>query len=237
MSKYKLTDKYIEYDGRKLYRIEALIDIQGTLIKAGDKGGFVESERNLAQVSGAAWVYDDAQVSGDAQVYGDARVYGAARVSGDAQVYGDARVYGDAWVYGAARVSSQMHIKHGKLIIPVETFKEIEYIAATLNHYPINGEYALYKRVNKISDGVYASCRDKGFVYKTGKWKSVKDADPDIKRSCSSGIHVSTPEFWHEGDTIIALKIKLSDIITCLEGKVRAKRVFVIGECYSERLA
>jgi hypothetical protein len=58
--------------GRTLYRIRALVAI-GTLVSAGDLGGYIESEKNLAE-SGSAWVYGNAQVSGNAWVYGDARV-------------------------------------------------------------------------------------------------------------------------------------------------------------------
>ena len=84
MKKYKLTEetKISEWSGRKVTRIEAIIDFG--LVKAGTKGGFVEDERNLnvekeagnawvsgdAEVSGHAWVSDDAWVSGDARVYG-----------------------------------------------------------------------------------------------------------------------------------------------------------------------
>ena len=115
-----LKDEFIEFNGRKLYRIKALKDFHN--VKKGTVGGYIESEQNLSQegnawvssnarvygdarVSGNARVYGDAWVSGDAQVYDDARVYGDARVSGDAQVYGDAWVSGDAWVYGDARLS------------------------------------------------------------------------------------------------------------------------------------
>lgn len=49
-------------------------------IAAGTLGGWIESEENLAQFSGNAWV------SGDAKVYGNAWVYGDAWVSGNAQV-------------------------------------------------------------------------------------------------------------------------------------------------------
>ena len=85
--------------GRTVKRIRALVAIDGFGVSPGDLGGYVESETNLAQVSGNAWV------SGNAQVYGNARVYGDAWVYGNAQVYGDARVYGNAWVSGDARVS------------------------------------------------------------------------------------------------------------------------------------
>ena len=102
MKKYKLTEetKISEWSGRKVTRIEAIIDFG--LVKAGTKGGFVEDERNLnvEKEAGNAWVYGDAEVSGNAWVSGNARVYGDAWVSGDARVYGDAWVSGDARVYG-----------------------------------------------------------------------------------------------------------------------------------------
>jgi len=90
MKKYKLTEetKISEWSGRKVTRIEAIIDFG--LVKAGTKGGFVEDERNLnvEKEAGNAWVYGDAEVSGNAWVSGNARVYGDAWVSGDARVYG-----------------------------------------------------------------------------------------------------------------------------------------------------
>ena len=114
MNKYKiLKDQYIEVIGKKLYRIQALKDFARA--KAGDIGGYLESESNLSQ-SGNAWVYGDAWVCGNAQVYGDAQVCGNARVYGDAQVCGNAQVcdnarvcgnaqvFDNAWVYGDAWV-------------------------------------------------------------------------------------------------------------------------------------
>ena len=93
MKKFELTNDFIiNFLGKKLFRIKALIDIEKYDIKAGDLGGWVEKEENLSQ-HGNAWVS------------GNAMVYGNARVSGDARVYGDARVSGDAWVYGNAWVS------------------------------------------------------------------------------------------------------------------------------------
>ncbi len=58
--KYKLRpDLKLQLGSTTLYRIQRISD--------GELGGWVESEKNLSQVSGNAWVY------GDAQVYGDAR--------------------------------------------------------------------------------------------------------------------------------------------------------------------
>ena len=101
MKKYKLTEETKEYYGITLYRIEALKDF-GT-VKAGDKGGFIRSEDNLAH-EGNAWVYGNARVCGNAWVYGNARVYGNAWVEGNAWVYGNAWVCGNAWVYGNADI-------------------------------------------------------------------------------------------------------------------------------------
>ena len=87
MKKYELTAEFIEKWGKKLFRIKALISFGS--VEAGELGGYVEKEDNLAQ-DGDAWVYGDARVYGDAWVCGNARVYGNARVCGDAKVCGDA---------------------------------------------------------------------------------------------------------------------------------------------------
>lgn len=95
MKKYKLTNETIEYKGKKLYRIKALIDFGN--VEKGARGGFVEKEENLS-MSGNAWVCGDALVCGDAFVYGTAKVYGAAKIYGDAKVHGAAQVCDDALV-------------------------------------------------------------------------------------------------------------------------------------------
>lgn len=101
--KYKLTDEKIKYNDKTLYRIQALKDFGD--VKAGDLGGWVESERNLSQ-EGNCWVYDKAKVfdnalvSDNVRVFGNACVFENARVLGNARVFGIAYVYGDVWVYG-----------------------------------------------------------------------------------------------------------------------------------------
>ena len=81
MKKYELTAEFIEKWGKKLFRIKALISFGS--VEAGELGGYVEKEDNLAQ-DGNAWV------CGNAEVCGNARVYGDARVCGNAEVYGNA---------------------------------------------------------------------------------------------------------------------------------------------------
>lgn len=137
--KYELTDDIKCLDNNiTLHRIKALRDFGN--VKAGDLGGYIESEGNLSQngdswvgdyamVYGDAVVYDSAMVYGDARVYGNARVYDYARVCDHAKVhdtayisdfceiYGYANVCGDAWImdnahiYGCAEVSGDVWVK------------------------------------------------------------------------------------------------------------------------------
>ena len=73
MKKYKLTDETRLYGNITLYKIQALKDFLN--VKAGDLGGWVESDKNLFQRD-TCWVFGDAKVYGDAEVSGDARVFG-----------------------------------------------------------------------------------------------------------------------------------------------------------------
>ena len=65
--KYEITD--IVHEAYPfLHRIRALQDV-GDQVKAGDLGGFVESESNLeTDPSDGAWIFDDAIAAGDAYV-------------------------------------------------------------------------------------------------------------------------------------------------------------------------
>ena len=82
--KYELTDETMEWEGHILHRIKALRDFN--YVKAGDLGGWVESEDNLSQYE-KCWFYGDAIVCGDAIVYGDAIVCGNAIVCDNARIY------------------------------------------------------------------------------------------------------------------------------------------------------
>ena len=104
MKKYELTAEFIEKWGKKLFRIKALISFGS--VEAGELGGYIEKEDNLAH-DGNAWVSGDARVSGNARVYGNARVSGDAEVSGDARVYGDAEVSGNADYLLIGRIGSR----------------------------------------------------------------------------------------------------------------------------------
>ena len=95
-----LEDK-IEYKRKTLYKIRALRDFSN--VKAGDIGGYIESEKNLSH-HGSCWVYDNAWVYESSKVYDNARVYGNAEVYDKATVYGNSKVYGWAEAYGNIKV-------------------------------------------------------------------------------------------------------------------------------------
>lgn len=119
MKKYELTDETMEYDGHILHRIRALRDFND--VKAGDLGGWVQSEKNLSH-DGYAWIYDNGKVWDDATIGDYARVYDNAMVCNNAMirdyavvkdhamifeyacVYNYAVVYDFARVYGHAKI-------------------------------------------------------------------------------------------------------------------------------------
>lgn len=91
------------------YRIRALRDIPRYGVKAGDLGGYVESEENLDQ-KGLCWVRDDALVCDGARVWGDALVYGNALVCDYAQVWSNAQVGGYAQVRDRTKVFNNARV-------------------------------------------------------------------------------------------------------------------------------
>lgn len=105
MKKYELTSEYVEFDGRKLYRIKALKSFYlcGLTVKAGALGGYIEKEENLSQ-EGNAEIGGNAKVKDEAEVYGDAEVCDNAEIRDNAEILGDARIGGKAQIYGKAKV-------------------------------------------------------------------------------------------------------------------------------------
>ena len=101
--KYKLTDETKVYNGKTLYRIQALKNF--SYVNKGQKGGFVETENNLSQENDC-WIYDDAMVFDDARVSGYAEVAQNAIVCGRSKVANNALVYGHAFVKDSAVTES-----------------------------------------------------------------------------------------------------------------------------------
>lgn len=82
-----------------LYRIKAVRDFDD--VKAGDLGGWVESEDNLSHDDNC-WIYKDATVRGDAYVNKNAKIKDHALVYDDAWVTENAEIYGEAIIGGCA---------------------------------------------------------------------------------------------------------------------------------------
>ena len=99
MKKFRLTDETMTVDGVTYHRIRACkdFDVQGYHVKAGDLGGYVESERNIDQ-DGNAWVGGLARIGGNARVFGNTHVRGNARIGDNAVIGGHAVIRGNAWV-------------------------------------------------------------------------------------------------------------------------------------------
>ena len=109
--KYEITDiAHGQYPF--LHRIRALRDI-GNEVKAGDLGGFVESEANLSyEQRDDAWIFNDAVVAGEAvadkgaQLRGNAIACGCAYVSDGSVMSGHSRAEDDAYLHGATMLEN-----------------------------------------------------------------------------------------------------------------------------------
>lgn len=190
--------------------------------------------KRSARVAGDAVVEYGAVVAGDAVVTDNARVKNRAlvtdnaRVKDGALVKDGARVAGSAYIKGNSSVGEEHEVVCG-YIEDMNLRKTEESLFAQLGVAPVNGEVTLYKKVWKIEDGVYYSDYDEDFKYRDGEIAVVEDADMS-NASCSSGIHCGNMLRWNSGDTWIAVRVRVEDIITVQNGKARCERVKVIGE-------
>jgi carbonic anhydrase/acetyltransferase-like protein (isoleucine patch superfamily) len=200
--KYKL----IPEEGTELFRIRALRDFGS--VKAGDLGGFIESEKNLSHY-GNCWVFWDARVCGNAKISGDAMVDGNARVFGDAEVsekasisekanvsenawvydnakvYGNAHVYGNARVYGNAKIYEDAHVYGDALLTANAVVAESHYIIGPLSSDITEGK--------NVPEAVYAQTGIKPEGDKVILFKSVKKTE---KENVFSSLH--DPNFLYK---------------------------------------
>ena len=121
-NKYELTDETIEFNGVTLHRISALRDIRdiknGDIksVRAGDFGGYIESEKNLSTtgscwVCGNAKVYENAVIDGRALVDREAVVRGEACISDNSFITGNAFIEGHAFLYDNTTVDCNSYIR------------------------------------------------------------------------------------------------------------------------------
>jgi hypothetical protein len=185
---------------------------------------------DTAYIANSAHVYGNAQVYGNARVSDTAQVYGNAHVYGNAQVSGNAHVYGHAWVYGNAQVSQCHRLVTGHVAANLTVDLAASIMAQTGLVVQPDGTVIGAKWVNAGNvSGEYTSLYDLGFRYRNGETAEAAEADPNPLMPCSKGLHVSHPTYWTQGDTLIAVRFHLDDVLACQEGKIRVSRLTVLG--------
>lgn len=108
--KYRLLDEWKEIRGQRAYRIQAIRDFGA--VKAGDVGGYVHSERNLAH-DGFCWIYEEAASVENSVVFGNAMLYAHAKACDYARIHGSAILKGRAGIieYGEAYENAALDIE------------------------------------------------------------------------------------------------------------------------------
>lgn len=109
--KYEITENFIKMSQLKLYQIRALRDI-GDDIKAGDLGGYIQSEKNLSQ-DGECWVYEDGRVFDNAEILGNAKVK-SGYIYDYAKIHDNVKVSNSS-IYGNARLYHNAKVKYGNI--------------------------------------------------------------------------------------------------------------------------
>ena len=159
-----LENETLEHHGKTLYRIQAVKDFSD--VNAGDKGGWIEREKNLSQ-KGDCWVYDEAKVYDNANVSGEAKIlnyaeiydnayisgyvyiffspkiYGFSIVNGNAQVYGNAHISGGSYIYGNAEVYGYAQVFGNAVIKEKSDYKVFKNTWSS-------GRYFTYTKSNKM---------------------------------------------------------------------------------------
>lgn len=120
--KYEFTGKTANVGKHILHRIRALRDFGD--VKAGDLGGFIESEGNLSH-DGECWVYHNGKVSGNGVVCDNGTVFGYGMVCDHGRVCDNGVVAGYGWVsghgvvYGYGRLSGHGSVHDKNDIITI----------------------------------------------------------------------------------------------------------------------
>ena len=208
--KYEITTNIFTIDNRDFFQVKALKDFAD--VKAGQLGGYVESEKNLSQ-EGNCWIgrdvvlMDDARVEDNATILGDSAVRNNGTVRGNALVK-NASVIDNSVVEGRAYVAGGLH-GHDSIVI-----KDNAVVRGNLvGSYVICG--------HTITDGEYA-CTS------TDTWIGI-DVDDDnqivaypaphgTEYSYSAAIVASTTEdLWSfRGDNEVTIEVTSREIDSLL---------------------
>lgn len=171
MKKYELTEQIRRIRSVRVFRIRTLRDIEDdsgrVVAKAGELGGFVQSDRNLSH-KGACWVADDAVVRKDALVKESAIIAGEATVTDSAHVGGRAQVSGKARISGNARIDGEALVD-GYAVIEGSGYLSEK--AEVRDEATISGRVSLYGR-SSVS----------GFIALCGEW-NIRDSSISCRSS------------------------------------------------------
>lgn len=195
--KYKLTDETKVYNGKTLYRIQALKNF--SYVIKGQKGGFVESENNLSQendcwISNDAKVFDDARVSGYAEVVQNAIVCGRSKVANNALVYGhafvkDSCIIDDAVVGDYAKVTSGVSVGGGSNI---RGYVEIKNDVEVHNGTCLGGNTNIHHQDDFITFQLWWKGNETiTYVFNNDKWFTLKgEYSTDYLIEYDAGDHI-----------------------------------------------
>lgn len=195
-------------NGMVLHRIRAVRSFGG--VKAGDLGGWIQSEDNLSH-AGNAWVADeaiaaeDSYVSGDAladdhaQLYGNAVVTDRAHIGGHAIAEGESVMMGDASILGEVRL-------YGNGI--VSGISEVVGNAVILNRRDL---FTVYPVASTMFPVTFAMDSEDGTVYAT-----------------FLGIGMTMDEFWQK---VYELSENVRDYTSAVTA-AQAAHISLTGELY-----
>lgn len=236
VKKYELTEDACVVEKRTLYRIRALRSFGD--VKAGDLGGFVESDDSLSHLD-ECWVANNAKVlyggfvTGNAQVSGEAEVgYGAivqdrAVVTDNAKVCG-AVISGMAKVYGNAVIDGECSIRD---YAEVYGYAEIYDACNVEDHAKVCGDASLSNAVS-LSDNVrvYGNAVLDGDINIMGEVQVCGDAkiqsEDDGDDVVLSGNRIIAGEGW---DTY-SMNIMCEGISVCVASN---RSIAINGQVYS----
>ena len=148
---------------RRIIALKTIVDKTGHIIaKKGDKGGYVQSERNLSQY-GRCWIANDAMVFDNAEVRHNAQIRHSAKIYNWAKVYDNAEVSDNAKVFQTAYVSGKSCIRH---------FAEVYGDAKVYGKVLVRGYAKVYDKAKLFNQAVIAGCAEvSGTTYVSDKAK------------------------------------------------------------------
>ena len=213
------------YGNARIYDYAAVVNsasVYGYATIAGHAGIW-----DKAEVCESAYI-KDAIIQDYAIVKGRTKVLDYARICDKAVITDWAVVSNNSIIGGNIVVNEHKHINNG--VLYKDTLEE--QIKCQTGLVPCNGEVIAYKIVKSDLSSAY----DSNFKYKIGEWAEAENVD-ESNESCSSGLHFSNATYWDshffkfEGKPVYLIaKIKLEDIITVQEGKIRCRKAFILGK-------